>query len=127
VSAAPFLKVNNNSVRFTPQAVQQAAVQLDAIYKQMQAAVGQAKGREKERLEQLMPQQQELAAQFVTLAQQAPTLKDGTRMHFRVYTTVGQKEVDLLKTGDAPVAGLPAAGEGGDASKLPGVRPPKEE
>jgi hypothetical protein len=127
LSIAPYLKVNNNTVKFTPAAVQQAAAQFDGIYKQMQAAVTQAKGREKEQLEQVMPQQQELAAQFMTLAQQAPALKDGSRMHFRVYVTVGQKEVELMKTGDAPAAALPAPGEGGDVSKLPGIRPPKEE
>ncbi len=125
LTVAPFLLVGNQPVKFTPQALQQVAMQAQMQYQAMNTAVTQkqVEGREKERVEQLLPQQQTLATLYGEFANNAAQLKEGAKMHFRVFCPAGQRELELLKTGAA--AGVPAAATD-DASKLPGIRPAKE-
>jgi hypothetical protein len=107
------LNVGGSYIRFTTNDLERAyiaaATQYQIINNRVTQKVGTADQRKE--MERQMAQIQAMMQQYNDLAQNAETLKDTGKIHFRVYFVVGERQVDLLKTAPpaAPAKQEPAS------------------
>jgi hypothetical protein len=106
VTMAPYVKFGAKSAKFNLKEVQQAAALATAQYQEMNNLVTAKIGPEeiRKQRELLLPQQQALAIGYADLFQKALELKDSGKVHFRAFFLAGQRQVEVLKTGQAAPA-----------------------
>ncbi len=114
VAMTPSLNSGGQLVRLKPGDLEKAALAAQSQYQQtnnlLTQKVGPAKVKEvREKMEQSLPLLQAAATQYADLAQKASQLGDSGKIHFRVFYTVGQHQVELLKTNGASAPGGEAA------------------
>jgi DNA segregation ATPase FtsK/SpoIIIE-like protein len=110
VALTPFINMGGQQVRLKPGALEQAALAAQAQYQQANNMVTAKAGPEKVRkqVEAQLPVLQTLATQYGELAQKAGQIDESGKIHYRVFYTLGQHQVDLVRT-DAPPAAKPEA------------------
>ncbi|MBW3597436.1 MAG: serine/threonine protein kinase [Planctomycetes bacterium] len=109
IALTPFINMGGRPVRLKPGALEQAAATYQAQYQQANNLVTAKAGPEqlRKQMEQNLPVLQAMASQYADLAQKAGQIDASGKIHFRVFFTVGQHQVDIIKT-NAPA---PAAKE----------------